>query len=357
MNLEEIKTKLKMTIRSNYNGSSSFKISLLPPEYLDNKELVLFIIENRVTGIYKYLNKDLQEDKDIALAVVKLNGMEFKNLSSALQNDQDLAYAAITQQANIFQFMNEELRSNKTLIIKAVLKIPRMFKYVPSEKRYDRDFLLSVMPSIPLIYGSVSTKFSKDRQLALIAIEHRGDNLFHAPKYLKDDEILVRKILDYCPNAFQYASDRLKSQKSLVEYAVSCQANNILYVQGECANDKKLILSAVNAAPYLIFDLSKKWKDDFDVALIAVKFSYKCYKILNDDLKSNKHIALEFVSKADKYFVRNNISKELIEEMGQKEQNYLPYLQKAVAAENLREKLDREIPLKNNVITANKKKI
>lgn len=162
----------------------------------NNKKIALKLLEFDVKSCFfsdalDFLNKDtvfnclgkkVLMDKDVALAAVKVNGLNLKKLSDKFKRDEDVVCAAISSHAVSIEFAHSDLFSNKNVMLKLV-------------SRYS-DWL-----------SRCSEVLRDDKELVLSAVSYCGDNLAFASGRLKADYEIIIAACTSSVYALNYAKE------------------------------------------------------------------------------------------------------------------------------------------------------
>lgn len=85
-------------------------------DFIDKKLILASIEEAHYTReLFKSASKTLQNDKDVALAVVKKTGRVLKYASKMIRNDKDIVLAAVKQDGFAFEYASQELKNDKDI--------------------------------------------------------------------------------------------------------------------------------------------------------------------------------------------------------------------------------------------------
>lgn len=111
-----------------------------------------------------------------------------------------------------------------------------------------------------------------DRDLVMRAAVTYGDALRHATDRLRDDDEVVLRVVTSeraYMDAFEFASERLRSSADFVRKALAAGARGVLD-HALCVDDKDLILDVIRLDPLLFAKVPRDLKEDIEVAAVAV---------------------------------------------------------------------------------------
>lgn len=134
-----------------------------------------------------------------------------------------------------------EYRDNKEIARLAVQSDGRALCYVSERLKDDEELVLIAMDNYPKAYEDASIRLRRNLKFTLMAVNADRENLLYAPdpvlrtlpaeailhahggtlEYMsdeiKDNEDLVAIAISNCPDAFQFASDRIRNNPGLVK--------------------------------------------------------------------------------------------------------------------------------------------
>lgn len=149
------------------------KLKFVNSELRNKKQFILKIIdlmEDSYGRIFRYVPKHFKNDYDIALKLVKLDGMVLEDISEKLQGNNEIVREAIINNPYAARFANEKLLDNKELALIAVNKEGSTLSYF-------------------------SERLKSDREVVFYAVKNNGESLFYVcPELKKDKEIVLTAI-------------------------------------------------------------------------------------------------------------------------------------------------------------------
>lgn len=106
----------------------------------NKEELLNYIKTNRIVNL-KYINKELQDDKEIVLADLKRRVfVNFKHVSERLKDDKTVIKAAIKCGASDFKYASERIKNDKEFVLK-VLDYKIDINCIGKSLRNDKDIV------------------------------------------------------------------------------------------------------------------------------------------------------------------------------------------------------------------------
>ena len=136
--------------------------------------------------------------------------------------------------------------------------------------------------------------------LALI----QNDRYFYIPEhnfFWENIEFVVRA-LDYDTDVLQYASDLIRSNKTVMKKAVMKNGSSIKYASPELKRDKELILLSLKTSVFAVDLITKEMKRDKAFYIEAMITNPYVYINSFPSVKEDKSIALEFFKFHGDYF-------------------------------------------------------
>lgn len=148
-----------------------------------NKEIVMMVLENKLNDDFKYADKILRNDFEVALLAVKNNGL-------------------------MLEYVGETLKDNIEIIENAIIKDKDAIKFVSQE-------ILEQNPQIQTIY-LVNEFMDNYLTLSKEEKEQVKPKLFEliskAPESLKNNKSLMRKAYSIDENTYQLAGEMVKKR-------------------------------------------------------------------------------------------------------------------------------------------------
>lgn len=171
------------------------------------------------------------------------------------------------------------------------------------------------------ILNSIKCKLGERLDTLVYMIKENPLNLQYASEQLRDNFDVVQLAVYYDPEAMQYASDRLKSDKTMAmfmakfyrieglkymhpwlkndgELALKLLKMNgyaLNYLSDRIKNSRVYINEALQTSPSLFFELPTKNKNDLTLAQVACERDYHCYKAVTKKIKEDKPLALKMM--------------------------------------------------------------
>ena len=271
-------------------------IGELPKGALDIKEIVMFLLSNNLlSSNLEFLSDSFKDDKEIAEQALKNNGSNIKYFSENIKNDYEIAKIAVEKDGTYISYVSEELKKNREFVKIALKQNGYAFMDVSDYYADDREMLLFALKNLGTIY---SYMLQNDEYVGLICF---------ASDRLKDDEEIVIEASKEDMKAFQYASKRLKSDKSFIFKLLSeiskYSKNNPEYdeldyfidfifktIDKTYKTDKDFFLKLVKIDGQLLKKASSKLKNDLEIGIEAIKNDPNAVDFLSETIKNHKEI-------------------------------------------------------------------
>lgn len=253
------------------NDCAVFK--MLSEKDRDNPDIALAAISDRSdesrtfnneAGIFCFVSERLKNDRDFVLRAIKLKPDILPFLSPQLQNDELVIAEAVKHDNSVLQFIADKYRQNPDFLRTMVTKSNWGLIYAP-ELRNDREYILNLAKDGVTVLEYLPNKFRSDRELVLAAV--------HASSY-----------------EFGYASQALQNDREIIVAALMRAKKDRQETYGS-----ETILSFVN----------DKWRDDKELALIAVSCNYEEYFYLSERLRNDPEILALIPADEMEYITRS----------------------------------------------------
>lgn len=287
----------------------------------NDRDVVLAAMELSPLAL-QFASKKLRDDKDFVLSAIKADYKAFEFASDRLKKDRGVVFYAIGRNANSLEFASPEFKNNREAVLFAISKNADALKFASPELKDDRDIVLAAMKKSPYsiefaserlrddpeiffnglenttTYGSfgflkfasnrlkndinfvykvvsilkdfsvittLNPELLNDRNLALELLDMSKRISFDfsnelIPQYLLNDIDFVKKAIAK-KMWFRLASNSLKCNRELVEYAVTIDGDNLRWASAKLRNDAKLTEIALEHGMSLEY-ASKQFKKD-----------------------------------------------------------------------------------------------
>lgn len=169
-----------------------------------------------------------------------------------------------------------------------------------------RDEVLRTIKEVKISVSKIDgiEQFNDDIDIANALIERSGAYLEYLSDRFKDDKEIVGKAVNSDGRSIRFASKRLQNDPEIVkaaildtEYALRYLPRNILDVF-----NRDEIIVFTKAYPYLYAQLSYEYKNDIEIAKIALSLKSDLYRYMPQEIKDNKIIAKEILYKSPRQF-------------------------------------------------------
>ena len=219
--------------------------------------------------------KDAAKEKKKIMKELENWKIQFTELPIKYQNDPEIARAAWKYQGEqTFEFedLSDELQNNKEFL-----------KTIALDDN-----------SLKLFKEKYRQEFANDREIFL-------NNRFieYASITLRDDEEIVKHAVSMDPSKLQYASERLRNNKNIIDTIMKknyLSGDWIKYVGEDYKNNREFIKKAISKGLTLEY-LSDEFKDDEEIVTEIIDNNPFSLKYASDRICDNKDIVILAVSK------------------------------------------------------------
>jgi len=199
-------------------------------------------------------------DKELALEIVKDNGLFLDRLSDSLKRDKDIVSAACQRNGRAIQYADKSLREDKEFLLE--IEISSQF-WFNNDFLLDRDFLKQLIEKDPRSYTKaleVNSEYSEDRELALLASKSGIMYEYIPEEYLQDEEILKYLI-----------GTSLRDITESTRYDGGSKARNLSKLL-EIVDSLGVIISLTSDIPQIYQRLPARVKADSQVILNCIEY-------------------------------------------------------------------------------------
>ena len=211
-----------------------------------------------------------QNDKEVVLVAVKVNGFALKHASKELQQDRDVVLAAVSEHHNALELLDRKnpLRNDVEIVLAAVRQDGTALEYAGKQAQANPEVVLA-------------------------AVEENGYAMqYAAPALKKDTQFALRAVALDATIAFQYVAARLRDNNTVALAAVAKNGDALQFASDRLRSNRKFMLEAVAKNGDALQFASEDLRNDKDVVLAAVRNHWKALRYASKDLQSNKDVML-----------------------------------------------------------------
>ena len=226
--IKKNKTNIMLFIQINHRT-----LQYIDDEYIDEEIFDIAFNKCSIDAIH-HAPMRLKVNKNIALKVVKSNGMLIEFVAKSMRRDINVVFSAVRQNGIAFVLLQKNFKDNEELALIAFDKAE-----LSSTTSGGYHFYISD------IYRHLSDRLKKDKNIAIHAVSKSGLILAKMSKVFNDDyDIVLQAVTQNC-NALNYVSDRLINDKEIVFRAITYGQQHNIYnpkflsniTRCECIND------------------------------------------------------------------------------------------------------------------------
>ena len=200
------------------------------------------------------ISKELLNNKDFVLKMVKANGFTIQHASDTLKEDKDVIIASLLAPYDDFDYLDELNNyhwpldyvssiylNDRDVVVASTKQYGAQLLYRCEQYRDDRDIVLLCVANDGFAFRYISKRLQDDREIVLSSIKTYSDILRDLDtKYLDDKEIVLTAVSGDGA-LLRYASNRLKGDREVVTAAVRHYGEAISFASLELQNDEEII--------------------------------------------------------------------------------------------------------------------
>jgi hypothetical protein len=292
------------------------KLSFLPPEWMDDREVVLTAL--RLQGlVLGDLSPASQDDEEYALEAYKSNWESLRFVSKRLTSDFGFMSKIVeltekdSQEASILlNSASGDLRNNDAYIMACLEQNPLNIEYAPKETyrnnydlmlslvkrdgtcyyyasegiKRDRVFMKTALAQTGVVYSTLPPEFRDEEELIVLAAKTYLPILtFDVPtrykdhpelqSLLDDKEFVRHQITYYDPEVYSIISERLRDDEEflieLLGHPEVC-IGLIRYASERLKKNREIAIKACRSYHFSINDLTQYHEDDLEVMMSAL---------------------------------------------------------------------------------------
>ena len=263
-----------------------FNHEWLPPSITNDKNFFLKIIDNSYNSeiCLKWANNSIKRDFDFINKCISKNAKSIKFVSKNTPKFDKLVFKAISKDGELLIYCGKKYLQNEKYILQAANTYGEIYKYIHESKKNVRKIALKCLLKKPQMLKFANSKIKSDKKLIIKLIKKDCKCFKYINKKIKTDYKILKSVI---LNTSFSSGDEYK--------------HAAIYLSK--LGNRNLIKFAVNKDQFWFSDLSNKYKNDKEIALITIKKSNYAYKDVSEKLKKDKDI-LEAATK--NFFKKSN---------------------------------------------------
>lgn len=246
-------------------------------------------------------HKELSDDKEIVLKLLDdpKNYKEMEFVSLKLKRNKIFLKEALTRNINAYQFLGDLQENNEVKkIISGIIGYSWRLSREPLSPymRKCKPFFSIIIHYDVRYLSDADQEVKEDYQIAKIASSLRGFHLHYVGKSLRDNEEIVIKALNDCPEDLVDVSDRLKKEPKILNMVAD--KNGVTALSNapiEMKNDKKFVIRCLKSNGEALYYASDELKNDKDAVIAAIKQSSNALRLASPLRQNDKEVVLKAV--------------------------------------------------------------
>ncbi len=276
---------------------STLKIDLLSldKELQNDREVVLAVVKQNGKAL-EFVNEKFKKDRDVVLAAVRRNGLALQFASQELRNDREIVLAAVRQNGLALQFASQELRNDREIVLAAVRQDGIALQFASQELRNNREIVLVTVTQYGLALQFASQELRNDREIVLAAARQKGLALQFPSQELRNDREIVLAAARQKGLVLQFASEALRNNPEVVLAAVTQDGLAIHFAGEPFKNNRDFILAAVTQKGEVLQFVNEEFKNDREIVLVAVTQDGWALQFASEALRNDPAVVLAAVT-------------------------------------------------------------
>ena len=255
----------------------------------------------------------LIDHPDLALIAVSTNGLSLRYLPIVFQSDFSIVHTAILNHSDAFQFASKELQENKDILLaksannvqSTIDNEPHLITFSRSLKTFYLDVSHYNMLGRRKYHYSVEyIKYFSEESKYFISIFWLICNInyyviIHAPDKLKNDPNIMLKVVSEYGILLEYGSDEIKDNFNIVLKAIQRPCNQLCVIQfasDRIRSNREIVQAAIKYDPIALKYVPKNLCDDYDIVFAAVSYFGRALEFASERLRDDYNIVFAAVS-------------------------------------------------------------
>lgn len=245
--------------KARYNGHGNESILTFALELFADDPKFIFEMIRKSDSYVKYIPETLLKDKIFCLELINVCPSSIIYLSDEFKNDRDIVKQTIKKGFCPLYLTSDEIRDDYEIVLSATKLRFFSMRYVSERLKYNEKIILSSLENLDYCDSLefLPAIFRDNKEIVMKSIIKGGYNFQFASDRLKDDKDVVNSIPENYFSCIIYASRRIKCNKKLIGRYINRYiiffGGNIHYMR-PIAKDRRFNLSH-------IFIFSKEFKE------------------------------------------------------------------------------------------------
>ena len=225
---------------------SDYRIREDFPQYLSDKELMMYFIQTKDVDIYQNLSEKLRNDPEVLNAVI-----EHTRSTTGSQIEYALP-GAITNETIDLMISNNiypntpNLLNNKYYVLRAIERKPQILEKVSDELKKDADIQRLLLVFNHDFLNTIGANSLTEYMMSYAkeyGLEINENNII---EIILSDEQFIKRILSSSPKVYTLLSEERKKDMDNINIILSVNGNNLVYVPNDFITDDMIEMALRN---------------------------------------------------------------------------------------------------------------
>ena len=216
------------------------------PQYLADKEIMMYFIQTKDVDIYQDLSEELRNDPEVLKAVI-----EHTRSTTGSQIEYALP-GAITNETIDLMISNNiypntpNLLNNKYYVLRAIERKPQILEKVSDELKKDADIQRLSLVFNPDFLNTIGANSLTEYMMSYAkeyGLEINENNII---EIILSDEQFIKRILSSSPKVYTLLSEERKKDIDNINIILSANGNNLVYVPNDFITDDMIEMALRN---------------------------------------------------------------------------------------------------------------
>ena len=260
---------------------------------LEDREVILTAVKNHGSAL-QYVPDLLKYDPEIVLEAVKNFGNAIKYVKDRFGNDKKLFLVAVANSGSALEHADEILKKDRELVVCALENYGRTLQYAHESLKKDKELVALAVTNNGFALLDADPSFRTNKEIILAAVNTHGRVLRFIKHEYQDKEIVLAALRN--GGIIKFAAPIFKSDKEITLEAIIHSNDAILEIDPSLLQDRAFMLDVAKHTSYSrLLKVDAKYKEDKELALIAIGQDHQALKFFSDDIRKDRLIALQAV--------------------------------------------------------------
>jgi len=266
----------------------------VPTDLRSNLELATMAVEENPSN-YTWVNSEIMGDPALIRIAIEGDPENYAWVPDEYKDDLELAQFAVEAHPDNYVYAPDWIQKNVNLTKYAVSRSPQLYEMIPNEIKEIQEFSLWALKLDTSLDMTIPDSLRENKSFMTEVIGINPGYIRQAP-VLQDDDKLALDLLYKEPTIFQYLSERLRSDETVIEHALAV-GDNFRYVSELPEESREFLLRMLEKHPDILSYIPNHIDLEVEEARRAVRRAPESFGAVASKFKGDLKFCIEMIDK------------------------------------------------------------